>query len=229
MPGGAQDDAPREAVDAERPGEEQRAEDDAEVVDHGREGGRDEVLSRVQDAHDHPADPEEERRDQHQPGELDRHRLEFGLAAGRLAEARGEQRHEPRRRDEREGRRDDGGDGDEVQDAGGEAPPGDLALPQDDAAERRDERGGKRRAGEQLEDEVREPKGDPVGGEVWFGAERVGDDDGAEEAEEAREDEAERDDAGGAGDGAHAEAEAALALGTCEEAATGGGGFVWCR
>ena len=156
-----------------------------EVVDQRRQRRREEVLPRVEDAGDHARDAEEDRRDQHQPREPHRERLQLGLAAGVGAEAGREQRHDPRRERVREHGHDHGGDADEVEDIGREAPRGLLALAHAHAAERGDERGRQRRAGEHLEHEVGEAEGDPVRAQLGVGAEGVGYGDGAQQPQQA--------------------------------------------
>ena len=82
VPERAEDDADRETHDAERRHEQERADDDRDVVDDRRERGRPEPALRVEDARRDGAGGEEQRRQHHDPGQLD------GLGQLRLVEAR---------------------------------------------------------------------------------------------------------------------------------------------
>ena len=127
-------------------------------------------------------------------------REEDGLALE--LEVRRRERHEPRREDEGDDAEHGGRDGDEVEHLARELPCAGVAFVTGEAREDRDEGAAEGCAGEHLEDEVGDAEGDGVG--VVFGAdaERVRDDDGAEDAKEARAKEAERDDGGGDGESA---------------------------
>jgi len=83
---------------------DQRRTDDRQVVEHRRQRRHQEVPPRVEDAHEHPADREQHRRDQHHASQLDGEIVQLRLAPSFLAQPGRQQRHQLRRQQERDDR-----------------------------------------------------------------------------------------------------------------------------
>ena len=173
---------------------DQRADDDCRVVEHRRERGGEEMMARVQDAHEHAADGEQHGRDHHDPGQVDGQRREFLMLAGLTAEAGRRKRHEERREEQTEQGEKERRDEEQVQHRGRQTPAVPLLSLADDARERRDEGAAERRAREQLEDEVGDTKCDEVGVDIRACAELVRDGDRPHEPEQAAAEKSEGDD-----------------------------------
>jgi hypothetical protein len=165
---------------------EDKAGDNREVPEDGRQRRHREVLVAVEDPDDDPGDPEQDDDREQDPGERDR---ELFVAPG-IAERRDDERRE-----------DDQERGDRAQaeqqkpEEGRRDAPGALALAfLEQLAEDRDERGRERSVRDERADEVRHLEGDRERVDLPSGAEVVRGHDLADEAEDARDAGGDRED-----------------------------------
>jgi hypothetical protein len=157
--------------------EQQRADDDPAVVEHGRQGVAEEPALGHEDLAEHVGDGEQDRRHEHQSEQVDVQGALLG------AEAAGDQVDGQRREDEQD-RRGDADDQDgESQDRAREVVggPGVLAA---QGQEDRHERGGQAARDEDAEGDLGDREGRVVGIELGTGAERPRLDDVPHEAED---------------------------------------------
>ena len=156
--GGAQDIAPGQAVDPHPRNQEDNAEDHPQVAHRRRQRRQQEMLVRVEDAHQQSAQAEQDRRQKLDPQKLDCQ----GDLAG-IVEARGDDvSHKPRgehedQRGKRRQRQED-----QVGDRRGQSPGGGTGVPRQQGREGRYEGGGQRPAGEQAEEQGRQAQGGEV-------------------------------------------------------------------
>ena len=193
MESGAGDDTNHEGLDAQLFGQQQRAEDDREVVEHRRDGGQEEVPAGVQDAGQHAADGEEDGREEQHSGEEDGVVDDFVLDAGVLAEARGERRDDPLGREEDGDGQCDRAEQDPVEDDAGQSPGGALATVLQHARVDGDEGRGEGGSGQELEDEIGQAHRDPEGVELDGRTELFGDHRCPRHAEQSRAEERDAD------------------------------------
>ena len=185
MRAAARNHADRQRLHAEPFGQQQRAEDDPEVVEHRRDARQQEMAAGMEHPGQHPGGGEEDRREQEDAGEQHGVGDYCVLDAAVFAEARRERRHNPMRAEEDAGSQCDGADHHPVEHDAGEPPGGELAAVSEHSREDRDKRAGQRRAGEQLEDEVGQAHRHPEGVEFDRRAVLVGDHDRSGCAEQA--------------------------------------------
>ena len=79
----ASDDADSQPAHAQGRHQEQRRQDDGQVIEHWRQCGREEVLKAVEDAHDDAAEAEDDRRQQHDAHQLGGQHLLLERETGR--------------------------------------------------------------------------------------------------------------------------------------------------
>src|SRR5271155_1508339 len=191
---GSAEDADRETVDADARVEQDAAQNDADVVDDGRERRDDEaifgVLHRAEDASLVEADlcGEHEARE------------EYGLLEFGWGEAWGDVFHQMRGVDLAEDHQRNQNAAHHRDYRGENAPAFVFALFGDVFGEDGDEGDAERASGDQVVEEIGQSEGGVVGAGSSVGADLVGDGPIAEEAEDAAEQDASHDDAGGRGD-----------------------------
>ena len=169
--------------------------EDSDVVGDRRERRGGEPAPGVEHARGDGAQGEEDRAQQHDPGQLDRPGLLL------RAEARCDQRDDGRREDEEQGREHEQADEHEVRDRRHD-PPGAIVLARREEPGRdRDERRAEGPRGHELEDEVRDPERGKERVQLAAHAERRADDDDADVADHPRHEERSGDDQPGAGEG----------------------------
>ncbi len=214
MQGGADQHAVDQAVDAQAKGgqghrsktdggyrgEDQRAEQLAQVVEQGRHGGEEEMLVGLQAGHHQPADGEDERGDQVEAHELDNEVLLLGAKAGSHADLAFDQRSGQQ------------GNGDgksasyqkgQVGDAREKLPGLVAALFGERFGEHGDKGHGQRAARDEHEEQVGDVVGDIVGAELGGELELARHQDQAAEADDFVNAEEEGDEEGGAGESGH--------------------------
>ena len=189
----AQHDAQRQALDAEARPEDQRATDDRQVVDDGRDGRGGEPTAGVEDARRDRPHRQEDRTEQHDPGQLD------GPVELRAFEAGGDDRDDHRRQDEQADGEDDQADEHQVDDRRHDAPGPRPLVGREQRRDDRDQRRRQRAGGDELEDQVRDAERGEERIEIGR-TERVRDDDDPDVAQHARDEERARDDQPGAGE-----------------------------
>ncbi len=189
----AGDDAEREPVDPERRGEQQGRPDDREVVDDRRDGRGREPATRVEDARRDRPERQEDRAEQHDPGQLD------GLVELGRPEARRDRRDQDRREDEDADREHGQPDEHQVDDGRHDSPGARPFVGREQARDDRDEGRGQRPRRDELEDEVGQPERREERIELGRRPERVADDDEADVTEHPRHEECARDDQSRAG------------------------------
>ena len=169
--------------------EDERAEDDAEVVRDGRERGPEESVLRVEDAHRRAAEAEKERLEEQNARQIVARCLLRGGQAGRDDRADEWPGEEEADRGER-GERVEGG----IEDAARQHPRGGLFVPFEEAGEDGDEGRAERAGGDDEEEEIRDAEGGVVGVEIGARAELPRDDHIPQQAEHPVGDEGEPDD-----------------------------------
>ena len=189
----ADDHAQCQALDAKPRAEDQRAADDREVVDDRRHGRRGESAAGVEHARGDGPESEEDRAEQHDPGQLD------GLVELGTDEAGGDVRDDDRGGDEQGDGEHDQPDEHQVDDRRHDSPGALLLGGREQARDDRDERRRERTGGDQLEDQVRDAERGKERVELGR-SERAGDDDDADVAEDPRDEERAGHDEPGAGD-----------------------------
>ena len=146
-----------QAIDAEVGRQKPGAGDDGEVVEHRRQGRQQEVLVRIQNPHDDPADAKDHGADQHQAHQRNGQLLLSGAKAG------GENVADQQRGDDacqdRQGRHQQEH---EVDDGAEEPPTPTVIAAGHEAGEHRDECRAERSAGHQLKEQIGHPESGQV-------------------------------------------------------------------
>ena len=181
--GAARHDPDGHADHAHRRGQEDRAADDREVVDdRGKDGGH-EAAARVEHARRDRAEGEEDRAQEHDPGQLHRGRQLRGVEAG------GDGGNDRRSEDEEQPGEDREPGEHEVRDRRHDAPGPIRLVVGQQRRDRGDERRGKRPCSHELEDQVRDPERGEEGVEGTLDPEGGAEHDEAHPAEHARDEE----------------------------------------
>jgi hypothetical protein len=162
---GADGHADRQPLDAHDRRQEDRGQDDREVVEQRRDGRHGELLVAVEDACHHRAHSDEHRADEHHPGHPDR---ELG---GRRVEAGRHDRHQDRREDRHQQAESGQRDHHEVDDAAGQLPCLTILAACAVPGEDRDEGGAQGPGDHELEDGIRDAERGEVRVELAAGAE----------------------------------------------------------
>ena len=187
------DDADRQAGHPEGRGQEQRPADDRQVVDARRDRRRGEPPAGVEHAGRHGPHRQEDRAEQHDPGEDDR------LLELLALEARRDHAHDRRRQHEQDRRQRRQPDQHQVDHRRHDAPGVRLVVAFEEARHDRDQGRRQRARGDQLEDQV----GDAEGGEERVELRRIEqlrEHDQADPAQDARDEEGPRHDQAGPGE-----------------------------
>ena len=192
---GAGGHADHQAVNAQHRREQPGAGDDGAVVEHGRDGRQQEMLHRVERAHDQAAGAEDDGACQHPAHQRGGQPLLLEREARRDQagdEGFGEEHRQPAQDDEEQGQ--------QVQDAAEEQPRLLLAALRPGGGKGGDEGAAQGAAGHELEEQVGDAESGQVGVQIGGGAEAGADDHLAQQARTAAEDEQQHDQRGGAGD-----------------------------